>query len=120
MRLRFLSGRYQGRVVEMDPKGFIIGRVGGCHLVIDEDGISREHCKFYRRGDKWLVDDLQSTNGVRINGTRITVADIFSYLPAGETEETMRAEWTYLTHEDFLAVYACAAVNEHWATPARD
>lgn len=55
-----------------------------------------------------------------IKGTRITVADIFSYLAAGEMEETMRAEWTYLTHEDFLAVYAHAAVNEDWATPTSD
>ncbi len=74
MKLRFLGGRYQGRIIDLIPAGFSVGRGKGNDLVLDEEGVSRHHCKFYELGGKWVVEDLNSTNGVRVNGKRISAA----------------------------------------------
>lgn len=71
MKLRFLGGRHQGRIVDLIPAGFSIGRGKGNDLVLDEEGISRHHCKIHEVAGKWVVEDLESTNGVRVNGQRI-------------------------------------------------
>ncbi len=33
-----------------------------------EAGVSRRHCRIFRQGDQFFVEDLQSTNGTRLNG----------------------------------------------------
>ncbi len=53
-----------------------------------------------------------------IRGSRFAVEDVFSYLAAGETEESMRAAWPELEREDFLAAYAWAADTARAAPPA--
>jgi pSer/pThr/pTyr-binding forkhead associated (FHA) protein len=34
-------------------------------------GVSRRHCRLIWRSDKWLVEDLMSTNYTLVNGTRL-------------------------------------------------
>ena len=71
MKLRFLGGRYQGRIMDLEADGFSIGRGSDNDLVLDEEGASRHHGRIYSIGGKWHVEDLDSTNGVRVNGERI-------------------------------------------------
>ncbi len=71
MKLRYLGGRYQGRTLDLKPDGFGIGRDADNDLVIEDEGASRRHCRIYRKDDEWYIEDLQSTNGVRVNGKRI-------------------------------------------------
>ncbi len=71
MKLRFLGGRYQGRIVDLKPEGFTIGRGRDNDLVLDTDGISRRHCRMGQEGEGWVIEDLQSTNGVRVNSQRV-------------------------------------------------
>jgi hypothetical protein len=33
-----------------------------------EAGVSRKHCRIFKQGDQFFVEDLQSTNGTRLNG----------------------------------------------------
>jgi uncharacterized protein (DUF433 family) len=47
-----------------------------------------------------------------IRGTRITVADVLSYLAAGETEESLLREFPQLSREDIRAALAYAADSE--------
>ncbi len=49
-----------------------IGRGEDCDLVILHKEISRLHCKMEQEGDKIFVTDLESSNGVYINGERLT------------------------------------------------
>jgi uncharacterized protein (DUF433 family) len=43
-----------------------------------------------------------------IRGTRMAVEDILSYLAAGETEDSILAEWPKLEREDIRAAVAYA------------
>jgi pSer/pThr/pTyr-binding forkhead associated (FHA) protein len=38
---------------------------------VDEPLVSRRHARLERRGDGWVVIDLDSTNFTRVNGQRI-------------------------------------------------
>ncbi len=46
----------------------VIGRSRDCDIVLEDTGISRRHAELRPSGDGWIVTDLGSTNGVRVNG----------------------------------------------------
>lgn len=50
----------------------VIGRHPSCDVCLDSVRISRVHCCIYRDGHQVFVRDLNSTNGVRINGIQVT------------------------------------------------
>lgn len=49
----------------------LMGRSRECDLVLDDPNVSRRHAEMRRSGGRWIVVDLGSTNGVRVNGKRI-------------------------------------------------
>ena len=57
------------------PRGaghfFSIGRDAGCDLTIADMTVSRVHARLERTRDGWLLTDLTSTNGTRVNGWRV-------------------------------------------------
>jgi pSer/pThr/pTyr-binding forkhead associated (FHA) protein len=57
------------------PRGdgslFSIGRDASCDLMIADMTVSRVHARLERTPDGWLLTDLASTNGTRVNGWRV-------------------------------------------------
>ena len=57
------------------PRGsasqFSIGRDANCDLAIADMTVSRLHATLERTADGWLLTDLESTNGTRVNGWRV-------------------------------------------------
>ena len=49
----------------------VIGRQPGSDFVIDERTVSRRHAAIHREGYAWVVEDLGSMNGTRVNGERV-------------------------------------------------
>jgi FHA domain-containing protein/uncharacterized protein DUF1707 len=47
---------------------FTIGRTHDCDLRIENMSVSRLHAQLNRAGDGWLLNDLGSHNGTRVNG----------------------------------------------------
>ncbi|MBR0459383.1 MAG: PEGA domain-containing protein [Victivallales bacterium] len=72
MRLKVLNGADIGRVLEIVPD-FTIGREVDNNYVVEDDSVSRHHCRFSRRGSAWFAEDLQSLNGVYVNGDKLTI-----------------------------------------------
>jgi hypothetical protein len=48
-----------------------LGRDDACHYVIADRSVSKRHAELERRDDGWVIHDLQSRNGTRINGWRV-------------------------------------------------
>jgi hypothetical protein len=48
-----------------------IGRSTSSDVVLDDANVSRAHAEIRPEGDGWLVVDLDSTNGTRVNGSPI-------------------------------------------------
>jgi FhaA, N-terminal domain/FHA domain len=48
-----------------------IGRLPDCDVVIDDKGASRRHAQLKRKGSVYLLTDLGSTNGTRLNGETV-------------------------------------------------
>jgi hypothetical protein len=49
----------------------VLGRARDCDCVIAEPSISRRHARLRRDGERWLLRDLGSRNGTRVNGMRV-------------------------------------------------
>jgi hypothetical protein len=59
----------------------IIGRREDCDLRIPVGDVSRKHCRLVRTDDGIRIEDLGSSNGTYVNGTRVQESD----LHAGDT-----------------------------------
>ena len=49
-----------------------IGRSRDCDVTLDDANVSRRHAEVRREGGTWVVADLGSTNGVKVNGHRVS------------------------------------------------
>lgn len=57
-----------GRRVLVPPPGAVLGRSRECDIVLDDAGVSRRHAEIRPTEEEWVLADLGSTNGVRVNG----------------------------------------------------
>ena len=48
----------------------MIGRDDTCPIRLDENVVSRHHAAVVREGEEWAVHDLESENGIYVNGVR--------------------------------------------------
>jgi hypothetical protein len=64
--------RYQAHDFELPEGVFLIGRSGECQLSLDDPLVSRRHAALHVGADGVSVQDLESRNGVYVNGARIT------------------------------------------------
>jgi FHA domain/Domain of unknown function (DUF1707) len=49
----------------------VLGRSRECDCVLAEPTVSRRHAGLRREGERWLLLDLGSRNGTRVNGVRV-------------------------------------------------
>jgi FhaA, N-terminal domain/FHA domain len=66
------------RVYRLDGAVAVLGRSRQCDVVIADPNVSRRHAEVRREGDAYVVVDLDSTNGLTVNGRevkRATLAD---------------------------------------------
>ena len=68
--IRVLRGFYEGLEMPVDRDWVVIGRGRGADIVIAEPTMSRAHAAIGYDGNHFFVQDLGSTNGTRVNGTR--------------------------------------------------
>jgi DNA-binding NtrC family response regulator len=57
----------------------VVGKGDDCDLELPDRTVSRQHLEIERRGDSFLIRDLESTNGTSVDGIRIKEA----FLPPG-------------------------------------
>ena len=72
------NGDFKGMRYELQPEETMIGRNPTTHITLLDDGISREHALilFDESEDGYTIEDLQSTNGTKVNGKRVRSAKL--------------------------------------------
>jgi hypothetical protein len=55
-----------------EGRSVTIGRAPDCDFQLADTSVSRRHAELWRDGDRWLLKDLGSLNGTRLNGMRVT------------------------------------------------
>lgn len=70
-KLRIEAGHGAGKTVEFEKQA-IVGRGETAQLQIGDSKASREHCKVFEQGGQWTVADLNSRNGLKVNGITTT------------------------------------------------
>jgi hypothetical protein len=66
--------RIDGRSELLGSGGATLGRSREADIVLDDMNVSRKHAEVRPSGGSWIVRDLGSTNGVKVNGRRLDPA----------------------------------------------
>ena len=67
-----IAGRGEDRKVPLNPKGMVVGRGSKCDIKLVHDKVSRRHARIFRDPfERWLIQDLGSRNGVKVDGERV-------------------------------------------------
>ena len=72
-RLVITSGPREGVEIDLPAEQLTIGRSSESGLVIRDDYTSTHHARLMLWGDNWVIQDLDSTNGTFLDGTRVTL-----------------------------------------------
>lgn len=67
-RLVVISRHMAGAEFVLDRPSLVIGRTPENDIVLDHKSISRHHAKLIREGSQHVLVDLESANGVRVDG----------------------------------------------------
>jgi adenylate cyclase len=70
-RLTYVIRGTREQVVLQGPR-VVIGRSSRCDLTIADDSISRNHAELILGPDGWTLRDLDSRNGIEVNGRRLS------------------------------------------------
>jgi len=92
------DARQFGKRHVLGPEPVLLGRGSENTIVLENDSVSRRHCKIEKRGRAYHVQDLSSTNGTYVNdelitdyqlrrGDQVKVGDtIFKFLSGSDME----------------------------------
>jgi len=83
-----------GRKLEISKRRTLIGRSKECDVQIDDPGASRRHAELRQEGTAYWIVDLDSTNGLEVNGLRTQRAklDHGDKITIGSTEISFRRD----------------------------
>jgi hypothetical protein len=65
-----------GRRMALGREGGVLGRSRESDIVVADGNVSRRHAEIRPSGSGWVVTDLNSTNGVAVNGRQITTPQV--------------------------------------------
>lgn len=74
--LRAVDGPNRGRTYPMPPGSTSVGRSPENDIVLDSPDVSRRHARIECTRNGIRVHDLNSTNGTRVNGEAVRIADL--------------------------------------------
>ena len=65
-----------GRRHELTRRTSVLGRSRDCDVTIDDPNVSRRHAEVRQENGSYWIVDLESTNGVEVNGSRVRRAEL--------------------------------------------
>jgi len=70
--LTVLRGANPGALYTVVAAESVVGRSADVEVPLPDDSLSRRHARILRNGSKYTIEDLDSTNGTFVDGTRVT------------------------------------------------
>ncbi len=85
---------WDGQRRALDKRRMVIGRSRDCDVQISDANVSRRHAEVRREGSSYWIVDLDSTNGIEVNGRRMKRSKLEhgDRVTLGSTELTFRRE----------------------------
>ncbi len=71
-----IYGEDLGRRIPLSDEPVVVGRSSGCAVQIDQESVSRNHCRIARGPASFVVRDLGSTNGTYVNDELVDTMDL--------------------------------------------
>ncbi|HOK04073.1 MAG TPA: FHA domain-containing protein [Victivallales bacterium] len=75
-RLIVLSEQFRGKTIELTEDVYTCGRTEANQIFLKDPTVSSKHCEFVKKGNTYIVRDLNSTNGTRVNNIPITEQEL--------------------------------------------
>ena len=75
-RLIVVFGPDQGKEFPLLYDENTVGRALDCNVVLNDPTVSKRHCIVSRKNDKFLIKDLGSGNGTKLNGEKISESQL--------------------------------------------
>ena len=77
-RLEIMNGGFEGMTYDLAAEEIVIGRNPTTDITLLDEGISREHALvlFDEEAPGYVIEDLASTNGTKVNGKRVRSAPL--------------------------------------------
>ena len=96
-RIQIQTGGFEGMSFDLDLEETLIGRNPNTNITLLDEGISREHAVILKDEDSgvYTIEDLQSTNGTKVNGKRVRSAT----LSTGDLIELGKTRFEFLIDE---------------------
>ena len=93
-RLYVDAGPDRGKTFNLSAVSIVVGRREGCDIVLNDTSVSRRHARLDLHQGRYAVSDLGSTNGVMVNGVKITtkVLEPGDVMTLGTTVCTFKVE----------------------------
>ena len=60
-----------GDTIPLMKETLVVGRRESCDIVLRFANVSGQHCQLSRESGYWFVQDMNSQNGVKVNGNRV-------------------------------------------------
>ncbi|RMD74263.1 MAG: PEGA domain-containing protein [Lentisphaerae bacterium] len=72
-KLVFVNGEKEGQEIVIPPEGIVLGRDQQfADYTLESESVSRRHARLLYIEDALCIEDLESTNGIIVNGEQIT------------------------------------------------
>ena len=62
---------WDGQRLRVDKRRVVLGRSRECDIQIEDANVSRRHAELRQEGTAFWIVDLDSTNGIEVNGRRV-------------------------------------------------
>src|SRR5260221_4480 len=87
---------WDGQTRRVDQRRVVLGRSRECDIQVEDANVSRRHAELRQEGTAYWIVDLESTNGIEVNGKRVKRAK----LEPGDTFTVGSTEVSFSTEHE--------------------
>jgi len=87
---------WDGQTKRIDKRRILLGRSRECDIQVEDANVSRRHAELRQEGASYWIVDLESTNGIEVNGRRVQRAK----LDSGDTFTVGSTEIAFTTERE--------------------